>query len=198
MIAHLLLLLAAAAGPQPGAACKLDGWSNDTDPAGLRVRAGPSLAAREIGRLPPAFTGDDSHAPEFDILDVQNGWVKIANAVDADNPGKPRPIFKGVGWVHGSRVEFSIQTNKGRAGPDIGAPVVVEGEDLFSEAGGRAQPISGCSGGWVRLRYTLPAGIKPTKGPRTGEAWFGGVCGNQHTTCDGLDETKSLPGRLRP
>jgi hypothetical protein len=190
---YALLMLAAVPAEAP---CALQGWSTDADPTGLRVRAGPAISAREIGRLPAAIDGDDPHAPEFDIVDARGGWVKIANATDSDNPGTPRPVFAGTGWVHGSRVGFSLQTEKGRAGPSVHAPVLVESEAFFGGAGGAALPILGCSGGWLRLRYTLPADAPLAKGPRTGEAWFGGVCGNQHTTCDGLSEEKSAAGAL--
>ena len=191
MISSLLLLLAAGNAMPP---CTLQAWSTDADPAGLRVHAAPALASREIGRLPPAIGGGDSHAPNFDIVDVRNGWVRIAHAEDADNPGKPRRVFAGSGWVHGSRVAFTVQSGNGRARPDRRSPAIVRADEWLGDAGGTVQPITACAGGWARLRYRFAPAIG-VKGARSGDAWFGGVCGNQHTTCDSLDETKSLPGR---
>jgi hypothetical protein len=48
----IFLTLMAAMAADPPRRCMLEGWSNDTDPAGLRVHAGPGLATTEIGRLP--------------------------------------------------------------------------------------------------------------------------------------------------
>jgi hypothetical protein len=174
----------------------LQAWSNDTDPAGLRVHAGPDLASPEIGRLPAAIAGDDRYAPNFNIVDVRDGWVKIADADDNDNPGKPRTVFRGTGWVHGSHVVFTVQSEVGRAAPSPRARVVVKASDWLGDAGERVQPILDCSGGWARLRYTIPAEARTLVGLRYGVAWFGGICGNQYTTCDSLDENKSPPGRL--
>lgn len=192
MISMLAMLAAAS---QPGARCAIEGWSIDTDRAGLRVHAGPSLDAREIGRLPRAVEGDDHYAPGFAIVDVEHGWVRIARADDAENPGHPRPVFAGTGWVHASRVAFTIQSGIGRARPDRRSPAVVRLGDWLGDGGGAVQPIVACSGGWARLRYAAPAEVAVKAGPRSGEAWFGGICGNQHTTCDGIDEERSAPGR---
>lgn len=192
----IFLTLMAAMAAEPARRCMLEGWSNDTDPAGLRVHAGPGFATPEIGRLPAAIVGDDHYAPNFHIVDVRDGWVKIADADDTDNPGKPRPVFRGTGWVHASRVVFTVQSETGRAGPSVRAKVVVKASDWLGDAGERVQPIVGCSGGWARLRYTIPADARTLTGPRSGVAWFGGICGNQHTTCDSLDENKSPPGKL--
>ncbi|MFD1950444.1 hypothetical protein ACFSGX_06650 [Sphingomonas arantia] len=190
----LMLVLAAAAVPASAARCAIDGWSSDTDPTGLRVRAGPASGAREIGRLPPAIRGDDRYAPSFHIVDMQDGWVNIAGADDLDAP-TPRPVFGGTGWVHGSRVTFTVQATVGRAAARVGAPVVVALDTDLGDAGERTQPILACSGGWGRLRYRVPEGAKATIGARTGKAWFGAVCGNQHTSCDSLVEADSVPGR---
>jgi hypothetical protein len=193
----IFLALMAATAAEPPRRCTLDAWSNDADPAGLRVHAGPGLATPEIGRLPAAIdTEEERYAPNFHIVDVRDGWVKIADADDLDNPGKPRPVFRGTGWVHGSRVVFTVQSETGRAAPSPRAKAIVRGSDWLGDAGERVQPIVDCSGGWARLRYTLPAEMRALAGPRAGIAWFGGICGNQFTTCDGLDETKSRPGRL--
>lgn len=127
---------------------------------------------------------------------MRDGWVKIADADDTDNPGKPRAVFRGTGWVHGSRVVFTVQSGTGRAAPSVQAKVMVKASDWLGDAGERKQPIVDCSGGWARLRYTIPADARTLTGPRSGVAWIGGICGNQHTTFDSLDENKSPSGRL--
>jgi hypothetical protein len=193
MISFAILMLTIQASP--ATRCSLLAWSNDPDPAGLRVHSGPGIDAPEIGRLPAAISGDDSYAPEFTVIDMRNGWAEITGADDSENPGPPRSVFKGTGWVHGSRIVFAIQSGIGRAGPNIRAPIVVRSDDWLADADGKGQPMIDCSGGWVRLRYSFPSDARISKGKRSGEAWFGAVCGNQHTTCDGLSEDKSTPGR---
>ncbi len=187
-----LMLTAAGAAAEP---CALQGWSNDTDPAGLRVHAGPALGSAEIGRLPPAVRGEDTYAPNFDIVDVRGGWVRIARADDLDKPGKARAVFRGTGWVHASRVAFTVQSEVGRSASDLRGKPIVRASGWLGDAGGTGQPIVACAGGWARLRYRLPGEVRALVGARSGEAWFGGICGNQHTTCDSLDETKSRSGR---
>lgn len=132
----IFLTLMAAVAAEPPRRCMLQAWSNDTDPAGLRVHAGPGLATPEIGRLPAAIDGDEHYAPNFNIVDVRDGWVKIADADDTDNPGKPPAVFRGPGWVHGSRVVFTVQSDTGRAGPSVRAKVVVKASDWLGDAGG--------------------------------------------------------------
>lgn len=191
MTLSLLLMLTAASGP-----CALEGWSTDTDPAGLRVHAGPAIGSPEIGRLPPPFVDrGDSDAPAFTIVDARDGWVRITGATDATMSPMPRAIFKGTGWVHGSRVAFTVQSETGRSRPDVNAPVMVRADDWLGDAGEKIQPITGCRGGWARLRYRIPANLRVKTGSRTGEAWFGGICGSEHTTCDSLSERNSTPAR---
>ena len=177
----------APAGPQRG--CAIEGWSIDPDPRGLRVRAGPSLSARELGRL-PAFVRDQDgdYGPIFAITGAQNGWLHIADARDAFRPSDlpRRPIYKGAGWVHGSRVRMGVQSGVGYAAPNVKAARTMEiGRNWLSDYG-RVEGVQDCSGKWVKVAYAVPAG-KPAKGARTGAAWFTGSCGDQRTTCDMAD-----------
>jgi hypothetical protein len=63
------LAVAAPTGTSGAVACAISGWSNDTDAAGLNVRAAPRKDAPVIGRIPPPHAqADDSYAAEFDVL----------------------------------------------------------------------------------------------------------------------------------
>lgn len=197
VLATLLLL---AFGPsQTNAPCSFYAYSTDTDPTGLRVRAGPNRAAKEIGRLPAAVSSrkTDSYAPEFDVIASRDGWLQIRNANDYYHPGRRRPIFKGTGWISGSKVTIAIQSGIGHTGPGASTPILVDLGDWMSDVSGQVLAVTGCSGKWAKVRYTVPE-RQPIKGPHVGEAWFAGICGNQRTTCEQQDSEPGAPGGHRP
>lgn len=186
-----ILVLAAGAAPSlppasPGNACRIEGWSIDPDPTGLRVRAGPALTAREIGRLPAFIRNDDGdYGPAFTIVASHDGWLRIAGANDRWRPSNlaPRPIFTGNGWIHGSRARVAVQSGIGRAAPRLDAAVVIDSGDQWLTDAGTISAITGCAGSFAKLRYHLPAEVT-VKGVRDGQAWFSRTCGDQRTTCD--------------
>ncbi|RYI36020.1 MAG: hypothetical protein EON48_00390 [Acetobacteraceae bacterium] len=165
------------------AVCRIGGWSGD--PAGMPVRAVPSDTARALGHLPPFVRDDDGdYGSGFDILKARDGWLRIAGVTDAYRPSNrlPRRLFAGTGWVDGSSVRVAAQSGTGRAAPRADAPVIVSlGEEWLAGAG-EVLAVTDCRGGWARLRYHLHAATRAT-GPRTGEAWFNGICPDQRTTC---------------
>ena len=184
--AIVVLVPAALPGAPTMISCQVEGWSVDPDQTGVRVRAGPDRAARQLGRL-PAFvrSGDGDYGPAFAITGAQHGWLRIADARDTWRPSDlpRRPVYAGVGWVHGSRLRLGIQSGAGRTAPAASAPLVVDiGRNWLSDYG---KVIGGadCRGKWGTGAYVIPAG-KPARGARQGAAWFTNSCGDQRTTCD--------------
>ncbi len=104
--------------PEGTEPCSLRAWSNDTDPAGLNVRAAPSTQARVLGIVPPprmmpkeeeAF-GPGPARSEFRVIGYRDGWFLIdqvkAPGVAYDVP-YPRHLpqgYKGRGWVNGRMI----------------------------------------------------------------------------------------------
>lgn len=176
----------AAYAGQPERACRIEGWSIDSDPSGLRVRAGPAKTAREVGRL-PAFVHDrdGDYGPAFTIVAARDGWLRIVQANDRWRPSDlpARPVYAGSGWIHGSRARLGVQSGVGRAAPRRDAPIVVDTGDQWLTDAGTISDITDCAGGFAKLRYHLPAKVK-ARGARAGEAWFAPACGDQRTTCD--------------
>lgn len=162
--------------------CDFDAWSNDNDPGGTNVRAGPSLAAAIVGKLPPKRERGEIlvGAARFKVVEARDGWFRIADAglfVDPDTPEQPLPS----GWIDGSYVDFELHTDRAFAAPDPTSTIVVtnwqtkahERRDFAFE-----HPVA-CKGAWVRLTVT-----GYDRKPRS--AWARGICGNLEVPCDGL------------
>jgi hypothetical protein len=177
------------------------GWSIDPDPKGLNVRAGPSIKAKILGTLPSyAFYGNERYVgPEFDIIGSKNGWLRIKNGRDyaaLSYEFKPRKTYSGVGWIHGSRVRFAVQSGLGYQRPDKTSPQLLNISNDWLTDMGAITKVLACQGKWVLLDYKIerkrtetgeldeysPAEQKKTRG----RAWFLGVCPSQETTCDGV------------
>lgn len=194
-----ILLLGALAVPAPAAtiapptslpiapsgACAIEGWSIDRDARGLNVRAAPSVTAAVVGRLPAFVVSDDGdYGPAFRIVAARDGWLRIRDANDAWRPSDlpRRRTYAGAGWVAGSAVRVAVQSGLGHASPTANAPILVDtGGDWLTERG-TVTRITDCRGSWAKVRYMLPT--PPKRGPRTGEAWFTAICGDQRTTCE--------------
>jgi len=170
----MLLSLASAmlAILQPGPQCAAAGRSTDQDPAGLNVRAGPSLQARVLGRLysvldPEALHhgSNERYGPVFAIREVRGGWARIADAAAESEgaDGQVRRNYTGPGWVSANLVEptiISMQSGdpgtRGYAGPDFSSAVIdpdgltnIERMHRF-----RQHPrLVACRGSWVQLDY---------------------------------------------
>lgn len=179
-----LLSLAAPATAAPIVACAISGWSADATPRGLNVRAAPSPRARVLDRLPPFVSDDDGdYGPGFRITGSSGGWLRIEDARDVWGPGQPRPTFAGRGWVHGSLVRVAVQSRQGRGEPLSRAPVVVDTGDAMLSEVGRVTGVHDCRGRLAQVSYRVDPSAK-VRGRRSGRAWFGGICGEQRTTCD--------------
>jgi hypothetical protein len=92
--------------PSDMASCKLEGWSTDKDPNGLNVRAAPNASAPVLARLPQRSEAENGSLAQFEILGFKDGWVLIKGASYGDygDPPPAKPLYSGMGWVHGSLV----------------------------------------------------------------------------------------------
>lgn len=186
-------------------ACAFTAFVNETDPAGLNVRAGPGTAHKVLGTLPPTWVGSDDpplHARvEVEVSASVDGWFRIHAARDNEllTEAAQRPMFKGQGWVSGRKLTVKSQAQSGRQRPDIKSAAVAIGRDgssFDSDAFLDHASLIGCRRPWVLVEYgPLPQAvraeleIKPaaTTGFKPGRfrAWVDHICGLQETSCDG-------------
>lgn len=182
--ALLLLPLLALASPgradERGQRCSFNGWADDSDQAGVEVRAGPSADARVVGRLPPPeLDGDIPFGVEFRVVEAKNGWFRIERPYRWSQGQNP-PFDLPEGWIAGRSLDFALQTDKAFEAPNPRSRVVAttwaasDGHHVFDY-----RHPSDCRGEWVRLLVT---GHDRRERP----AWARGVCGHQETTCDGM------------
>jgi hypothetical protein len=196
--------------PSGETTCEIEGWSIDADSKGTNVRAAPSVKARVIGKLPRYVNNENYRfGIEFEIIGSHNGWLKITGAKDdSDRSGKPtRPTYAGTGWISGNLVRFGVQSGLGYARPDAASARLLDlgyeykdrlgqtkfDRDWLISDRGEIERVVACQGKWALLDYrllrersTYDALIPLSAAQRKrGRAWFGGICGDQETTCDG-------------
>ena len=207
------LALAAFAGaahadaPPPATPCSIVAFVEETDPAGLNVRAAPNSKARVLGTLPPVWVDKASGTwirIRVEITASDSGWFRIRNARDdEDLTGQPpRPTFSGEGWVSGRKLVVKPQARVGRGRPDAQAPVWLQlnDEQMFdSDVMVSASSLAACQGQWAQVEYVdakLPAeerkALNVAPAARAGlppgrfRLWMDKICGSQETVCDGL------------
>lgn len=195
----LSLAFAALAMLQPGSQCAAAGRSIDQDPAGLNVRAGPSLRDRVLGRLYSVLDEDAMHSgsnrrygPIFAIREVRNGWGRIADAAAESEgaDGEIRRNYTGPGWVSANMIEptiVSMQTGdpgtRGYAGPGPSSPITdpdgLTNVERMLRFGQHARLVA-CQGAWVQLDYVRSGRLDangrwvdfPVRERRPARAWF--------------------------
>lgn len=196
---------AASGGPPEPTSCSFAAFVEETDPAGLNVRAAPSASAPVLGTLPPVWT--DEYGMRARVLvkvtATSNGWFRIREAFEDEAlTGKPaRPLYGGEGWVNGRKLVVKSQANAGRTRPDPKAPVAVRLKDGLVFDGSStiaAGRLVDCRGRWAQVDYDesrFAAEMRPylqvSPAARAGQpkgrfrAWLDQICGIQETTCDG-------------
>ena len=185
--------------PAAQASCSLEGWAVDRDPHGLNVRAAPSAQARVLGTLPPLSVDEDrpDFGIPFRITASRGGWLRIEGAQDdPSRSGAPaRPTYAGSGWVSGRLVRFKVQSAHGYRAPDTASERVVDlGDDALTDLA-VLNGVLACSGSWALVEFVQQQRRDPTsqallddndRTPR--RAWFRGICANQETTCDSVEQ----------
>jgi len=114
--------------PPGPTACSVSGWTTNVKPA-IAVRAAPSANAQVLGRLPTTRGDDpdpdiDYYSVTFDVTEARDGWLKIKNASDdmtGNDTPRPRPVYRGEGWIEAEDVQVGIQSARGYARPDAGS-----------------------------------------------------------------------------
>ncbi|QWF17949.1 SH3 domain-containing protein [Lysobacter capsici] len=193
-----------APAPVAQVACAFGAFVNETDPAGLNVRAGPGAAYRVLGTLPPINVSADDPPlrarVEVRVTAGADGWFRIAGAQDNEAllDAAARPMFKGTGWVSGRKLTVKSQAAVGRQRPDAQSPAVLIPKDGIGFDGdafvdhGR---LVACDGKWAQVEYAIDSELRgnvqiepaATAGAEAGRvrAWVDRLCAVQETSCDG-------------
>ncbi|WP_447919226.1 hypothetical protein [Achromobacter aegrifaciens] len=185
----------AAWTPAGPTACSFSGWTTNEKPA-IQVRAAPSAKADVMGSL-PTTRGDgpdpniDYYSVSFDVTEARDGWLKIRNASDdktGDEQSKPRPVYRGEGWIEAADAQVGIQSARGYASPDAGSERLLDLRDDWLTERATLRGIAACEGEWLLLDYEMRNSDKfeplEPKDRTRGRAWFRGVCSSSETTCD--------------
>jgi hypothetical protein len=179
--------------PEGTEPCGIEAWSNDRDPRGLNVRAGPAGTAKRLGIVPPPWKappqaeafGPEPLRAEFRVVGHRDGWFLIDRIQAPGAPyglGDPRRLpqpFKGRGWVAGSMVGGAYAHAGMPAGRLYDAPQADaswhEARDSHGQpisADGSPRRVLACSGTWVL--------VETDTGQR---GWLRSLCANQATNC---------------
>jgi len=185
-----------AAWTPPGpTACSVSGWTTNVKPA-IAVRAAPSANAQVLGRLPTTRGDDpdpdiDYYSVTFDVTEARDGWLKIKNASDdmtGNDTPRPRPVYRGEGWIEAEDAQVGIQSARGYARPDAGSERLLDLKSDWLTERAALRGIVACDGEWLLLDYEMRQSenwepLAPKDRTR-GRAWFRGVCASAETTCD--------------
>lgn len=165
--------------------CSFKAISNDRDPNGLNIRAGPSADTAVIGRIPPPRKiEDEEFAGEVSVTGSKDGWFRINDARMPDYIwDDDKDVFDGEGWVSGRYLHSWVEMQYLRSGPSTNKAIVADlsNRGPNGESGGtanfRVERFHACLGNWVEVE-----GIY--SGTRL-RGWTFGTCASQVTTCGG-------------
>jgi len=183
--------------PEKPTQCDLGGWVSS--PEAVTVRAQPDENAASLGTLPPMIKTPDAfhYGVELTIHGSHNGWLIISGAQDdPELSGQPaRPVYSGSGWIPGSAVSFSVQSDTGYARPGATSTVVATFDGAWLTEVGDIDRVVACNGEWALLDFhrvrerNETTDILETLTPEEqaasqNRAWFRNICPVQETTCD--------------
>ncbi len=181
--------------PAGAQACKFHAFIVDGE-GKTNVRSAPSARAAVVGTLPAASKRLQSpnEGAQVDVIATRDGFFLIENAnVDdietADEKRKLGKWHRGRGWVHGSRLDFHIQSGDGlRDTPSAEARVSVPFPGGDGEPGIHVAVIHACRGKNVDVTINALEG-KPlgrgwiVPGAASGSSPPITICSAQLTTC---------------
>ena len=168
-------------------ACRIPAYTSGSFGFDVAVHEGPSLTSPVKGVLVKGKTGTDDEGlgAEFLVVEMVDGWARIAQVTGPDGIGPGGP----EGWIDGGYILFVAQTVHGFAAPDRASPQLypdptAEQDNVFWPY---AQALLDCTDDWARIRFDVmvPAGHETVSLGQT-TAWVRGACSNQRTTCEGL------------
>ena len=133
-----------------------------------------------MGRLPPPEVEEGlAWGVAFRVVAAENGWFRVEDFHLWDEDRNLAGIVP-AGWIPGRHLDFALQTDKAFEAPDPRSAVVAPTWRASDGDHAVAYRLpSDCRGELVRLLVT---GHDRAERP----AWVRGVCGNQATTCDGM------------
>jgi hypothetical protein len=154
--------LTAPAAAAEAARCNVTLAVTDQDPKGLNVRSAPDAKASIVAVL----KGGDYI--EVHVTGQSGQWYAIDRATRIDTQKNDEVIFKGKGFVHGSKIGGSLDGGSAvldKPDDKSGKPIKwdQEHDDDFK--------LLGCSGQFVKIQGKKAVG------------WSDAVCTNQLTTC---------------
>ncbi len=171
--------------------CSFSGWTVNEKPA-IPVHAEASATSKVVGSL-PTTRGEspdpdiDYYSVTFDMVEARDGWLKIKGASD-DMSGKPRPVYRGEGWIKAEDAQVGVQSARGYARPDAGSERLLDVKDDWLRDRATLRGIVACQGEWLLLDYEMRNDEKleplEPKDRKRGRAWFRGICGSEETSCD--------------
>ncbi|MCZ8163883.1 MAG: SH3 domain-containing protein [Beijerinckiaceae bacterium] len=185
--------------PNGASPCQFEAWVVDAD-GKVNVRAAPSQKAFILGTLPAAIKhlGSPDEGATVTVIASKGDFFMIktvdADKVERGGPAqKPDQIFRGRGWIHGSRLTFAIQRADGlRSAAAVKAPVTIR--IRTQEPDGSGEPdayvvrLHSCRGGKIE------ATLRTVRDKPLGRGWLitevekdnlapVQICANQLTTC---------------
>lgn len=168
--------------PEGATACSMAGWTNDSDPKGLNLRAEASARSRIVATLPRL---PSRYGIEFRIIGFKDGWFLIEKASDPDyeqTAANKQPIHAGRGWVAGNLITSGIASPDLVSSPHDDAAVVLPlsgrlGDSSYGPDSVPIRRLLACNRSWTLVEVEDP----PTRTRHTG--WVQRLCGNQVTTC---------------
>lgn len=180
LLAPALVLASGQPSLAEATMCDFQAYSDDKDPAGTNVRAGPGTNYDIVGVLMPEAI-DDSYTftPGFDVIASDSGWFKIGDAVAGQYADEiERVVFEGPGWVSAKLVKFEIEDWHLRAGPTFDADVTLEMDPStpWSMDNIQVTDVHACAGRFVEVTLSNLAGDSK-------RGWVTDLCGSQVTTC---------------